>query len=373
MIWCAVVLFLLYPPSQTTAEEWPVGARSLGMGATYVALANTADAIFLNLGGLSQLSGVEISLFYQKPFGISELNFGTAAISFPIQNHRVGLGFLTFGNSLFREQMFSLGYSRSFQNKLHYGLGLRYHSIQIDGYGASGTLSLELGLVAPLTPEVSLGFAAKNINRPTIGEADQHLPQTFASGFSARPLKNLTLNFEIFKDVRFASETRFGCEFKPFEHFALRTGVANHPNRFSAGFGIVIRRVAFDYAFFTHNDLGLTHQSSISIHFGQRSDQPPADSKPVVAISANETEPDEITKSNTAQTTPVNMVNINLADLDELKMLPGIGESLARAILKFREEHGHFQKIDDLLNVPGIGKGKLEAIRPFIIIENERE
>ncbi len=65
-------------------DDFPVGARSLAMGGTYVALANTAEAIFLNPGGLSQITGVEISLFYQKPFGLDDVNIGSASASVPL-------------------------------------------------------------------------------------------------------------------------------------------------------------------------------------------------------------------------------------------------------------------------------------------------
>ena len=103
----------------TGLEDLPVGARSIGMGATYVALANTADAIFLNPGGLSQLNGAEISVFYQRPFGLTDLDFGMVAASFAFRSHRLGLGFLQFGNRLYNEQVLALTYSRSYQQKLH--------------------------------------------------------------------------------------------------------------------------------------------------------------------------------------------------------------------------------------------------------------
>ncbi len=44
-------------------------------------------------------------------------------------------------------------------------------------------------------------------------------------------------------------------------------------------------------------------------------------------------------------------VNINRANLDKLKTLPGIGESTAQSIIKYREEHGRFNSIEELKNV----------------------
>ena len=48
--------------------------------------------------------------------------------------------------------------------------------------------------------------------------------------------------------------------------------------------------------------------------------------------------------------------------------LPGIGEVLAERILNFREEHGNFSSVDELLNVEGIGKKRLEEILDLITV-----
>lgn len=67
--------------------------------------------------------------------------------------------------------------------------------------------------------------------------------------------------------------------------------------------------------------------------------------------------------------TPGAAVNLNTATLAELDRLPGIGPSLAREILAYREAHGAFSSIDDLLLVPGIGPAKLAALRDCVRID----
>jgi competence protein ComEA len=51
-----------------------------------------------------------------------------------------------------------------------------------------------------------------------------------------------------------------------------------------------------------------------------------------------------------------------------LDALPGIGPSKAQDIVTYRETHGAFTAVEDLLNVPGIGEGILEQIKPYVII-----
>ena len=60
---------------------------------------------------------------------------------------------------------------------------------------------------------------------------------------------------------------------------------------------------------------------------------------------------------------PAQPVNLNSATVEQLDALPGIGPSTARAIVAWRQEHGRFKRVDDLLNVRGIGPAKLDALR----------
>ncbi len=62
-------------------------------------------------------------------------------------------------------------------------------------------------------------------------------------------------------------------------------------------------------------------------------------------------------------------ININLASLSELTALPGIGESKARAIIDYREEHGGFASISEITRVNGIGSVIYGKIRDDICVE----
>ena len=63
------------------------------------------------------------------------------------------------------------------------------------------------------------------------------------------------------------------------------------------------------------------------------------------------------------------LIDINAATAEQLQRVPGIGETLARRIIEFRAEHGPFEKVDDLLNVQGIGTTTLDKMRPFLTVK----
>jgi len=62
-------------------------------------------------------------------------------------------------------------------------------------------------------------------------------------------------------------------------------------------------------------------------------------------------------------------ININLADVETLTTLPGIGPSKAQSILSYREENGRFSTIDDLRNVSGIGDKTFEKLKDSITVK----
>jgi competence protein ComEA len=64
---------------------------------------------------------------------------------------------------------------------------------------------------------------------------------------------------------------------------------------------------------------------------------------------------------------PAAPLNINRASVAELMRLPGIGEKTARAIVEVRA-HVPFRRPEDLMNVKGIGRKKLEKIRPYVVV-----
>lgn len=61
-------------------------------------------------------------------------------------------------------------------------------------------------------------------------------------------------------------------------------------------------------------------------------------------------------------------VNINTADKTALCTLPGIGESRAESILAYREEHGRFKRIEDIMKVNGIKEAAFEKIKQYLTV-----
>lgn len=63
---------------------------------------------------------------------------------------------------------------------------------------------------------------------------------------------------------------------------------------------------------------------------------------------------------------PAALININLANQEELETLPGIGPVIAQAIIQYRLDHGPYEQLSEIQEVKGIGSVVFEKIKPFI-------
>ena len=77
---------------------------------------------------------------------------------------------------------------------------------------------------------------------------------------------------------------------------------------------------------------------------------------------------DRNVRSNSAPALENGLVNLNTADIAALMTLPGIGESRAKAIISYREQHGAFAKIEDIMKISGIKQAAFSKIKDKITV-----
>jgi hypothetical protein len=235
-----------------------------------VALASDVFSVFNNPAGLAQINWREVGIYYSPaPFGLSELSNGYVAYNEPFNFGSLSIGGMTYGFDLYRESKVVLGYSYNYENILFAGLTINYHSYSIQNYGSTSAIYFNAGGLVYILNELRWGFFVNNLNKASVVDIDDQIPMVIVTGLSFDIMQNFSLNFSLEKDIRFNPSIQFGIEYDIIEYLSLRAGTSNEPSRFTAGVGINYSLFSLDYAFFTHQDLGLTHQAGIILSFGK--------------------------------------------------------------------------------------------------------
>lgn len=144
------------------------------------------------------------------------------------------------------------------------GSNLNVNHLTIRQYGTASAVGIDLGGSARLAEDLWWGVSILNINRPTIGNMKDDLPQVYLTGLSCEVLAGSSVSLHVIKDVRYPVSVRVGTEFSFYGVCDVRLGFSTEPSRYFAGIGFRYVSLSADYSVGTHLDLGLTHTFGIS-------------------------------------------------------------------------------------------------------------
>ena len=296
----AAILTLALPASAGAQESASflkigVGAKALGMGGAYAAIATDISAIAWNPAGLSWLSSREAGLMhaelaadarydflgYGHPTAAGVIGFSAARLSHGTVEGRDASGKPTGGFSA-DDTAVTLAFAPR-MGTLRLGGGLKYIRSSIAEVAAQG-YALDFGGLyrsAPLGPGTpQLGFSVQNLG-PGMRflDARQPLPLTVAAGAAYRLPAGLTLAAD-YRQRPYArtSEVSIGTEYSVVQSFAVRAGYASAAalsggsgpaglGGMAGGFGLKARGYSLDYAIMPMGELGNAHRLSLGTRF----------------------------------------------------------------------------------------------------------
>lgn len=359
-------LSFLLPVSQTPAFAASssfdlgmvgVGARAIGMGKAYVAVVDDTNAVFVNPAGLAvqdQWSATSMStklmdkVDYKLLGGAYKTDFGTFGVGYISANTPAGYyttdkASLTGATAMsYGSSQLLLSYARSLSDivkgsalgNLSVGVNLKVLRNDFDGYDASATgQGVDLGFLLKPKSNVALGACFKNLagNVKWKSGTDESLEGDTKLGGAVKLMDDKLL---LALDTEFSSGPVLlhgGAEYKISDFLALRAGLDqsaadanNTATNFTAGIGLNLSGIYFDYAFRQDNLLAenSTHYFSISFkpEFINNFVGKKQDSKPVAKVAKTETQTENTPETETKKSVEVKdmqVIKVETADSEK--------------------------------------------------------
>lgn len=240
-----------------------IGARELAVGQATTALQNTDWSMFGNPALMSRADR-SISFFGVRYFELSEITDMAASVSYPSKIGVWGAAAHRYGDDLFNENRFRIGYKNSFVG-FHFGAIVNYSHVAMGGgYGSAGALGIDAGLATPILSKLWIGAKATNINQPEYGSLNnEKLPRELSIGLSYQLSDIALFTTDVVKDVQFPISYRGGIEVTIVAGLMARAGITTEPQTFSAGMGYNSDFWAANFAVQRHENSVLGYSPAI--------------------------------------------------------------------------------------------------------------
>jgi hypothetical protein len=280
-------------PGTTGADilSIPVGARAIGMGESYTAMADDVSSLYWNPAGIALLNQSQASFMYSKYF--QDASLSQAAVATPLENGGIGasVSYLNYGTiNGFNDTGDPTGNISAYSGVATLGgawlgdfwsAGANLKGIQgkladvsATGFGAD----LGLNLIYPhevwTGGTLRFGATLRNLGSGMkyISEKDP-LPTEWRAGVAAVQMldRKLNLSLDYGKEKANKGSIYTGAEYWLMPILALRTGyVGNHTesNGLRLGMGLKVKNVSFDYAYSQYGDLGMDNRFELTVRFG---------------------------------------------------------------------------------------------------------
>lgn len=265
----AVLLSLFFAsPLHAAFDYLPVDARGTAMSGATTALSDNTWGIFSNPAATGHRSSAAVN--YTIPYGDSDLGDIAGAVNISRLSFdakvTISIGFNRYSANDYHETTCIIGYGREILPSIRLGASISRMTQKFDGFGDDSATGINAGLQASLSPMVTLGIISVNLNSPTIGETDLHLPRTTLAGATFHFPTGSLLTVNALTDPERSSRLLAAGDFvvAPMTHVMI--GVGTNPSLISGGASFGTDAIKATIAVSRNLDLGTT--SSFGLEAG---------------------------------------------------------------------------------------------------------
>ena len=262
-----ILSLLILSPLQASFEQKGLGANHLALSLAGIASTSTDFAAYLNPALLTMQPSNKASFFYRNYYGMKDINQIALDGSFKLFDMPMGICVNRFGNKLYGETTITASTAYKIDENVSLGIGSSFYFLEIQNYNQAWTFGISIAALYVLNDQLTLATVITNINEPTIGEVKETLPLSAVLGISFKPLKEVELLVDIFKEDRYDFGYRFATRINVLKRINILGGIREQINSFSAGLEYETENYSVSYGADIHPELDISHAIGITYVF----------------------------------------------------------------------------------------------------------
>jgi hypothetical protein len=205
----------------------------------------------------TKINGHKIQTLYARMFGI----LSYTRISY-YGKSPFGIGVSSFGNELYKENEFLLGYNWR-KEDIKLGISVRWMRLWIKERIEDFAFGVDFGVSTRTTSWMTLNLVFHNLNFPKI--SDIEIPQRLIGEGIIKIKSDVTTYLQVYKEAMYPIELRIRNKIKIHNMISIEVGVKTYPISFIFGLSLTYKKLGISYFTRTHETLGLTHILSVKI------------------------------------------------------------------------------------------------------------
>ena len=220
-----------------------------------------------NPAGFAEEKSFSASSYYQSVFLLKQTSATGFVVVVPAGKvGNIGAVYRQFGYSLYKEQMASVAFSRTFGSVVSAAIRFDYLATRFGNeYGHSGAFTGSAGLIARFTESLRLGVCVFNPQRtPLSGNSEERYPGIMQAGVSWSFGNQSELQFGVSKAVDAKPILQCGIQYHVSERFHLHAGISNGYEPFSLGYSFRMGKLIIGMSSGYHYWLGFSPRFSIT-------------------------------------------------------------------------------------------------------------
>lgn len=286
------VAVVAFPYAGTIVFQGGHGAKALGMGGAFCALADDATGALWNPAGLAfaeqpWIGGATSNLYAAG--GFEGVGYQYVSGGFTFEGYAIGLGWANAtAGQLYSASLYLGTVGIAIADFGSVGVNVKYYTETIAGDSESG-FGFDIGLLFPLTDEIAIGMVAKDVGGTVVREG-QTIEPMYTAGVGLKLMEGaITLAADVdFLGMDFElAGIKAGLEFVLIENLAVRAGIVSPTADFTeywftVGAGVAIGNLAIDAAYVLQREPGESLVLSASFLLGDL--LAPAEEQPVEPV-----------------------------------------------------------------------------------------